>query len=43
LAHWLDDPDAHLLARNHEVAAQHFNLGDLPARLSGVLRRVPGL
>ena len=26
-----------------EVAAEHFNLADLPGRLSAVLRRVPGL
>jgi glycosyltransferase involved in cell wall biosynthesis len=43
LAHWLREPDARLLARNHEVAAQHFNLADLPARLSGVFARIPGL
>ena len=43
LAHWLDEPDARVIAHNHRVAADHFNLADLPARLSGVLRRVPGL
>ena len=30
-----------LLAHNHQVAADHFNLADLPARLSAVLERVP--
>ena len=43
LARWLDEPDARLLARNHEVAARHFNLSDLPARLAAVLQRIPGL
>ncbi len=43
LGHWLDEPDARVIAHNHRVAADHFNLADLPTRLSGVLRRVPGL
>ncbi len=43
LASWLSRPDERLLAHNQRVAAQHFNLADLPARLSAVLGRVPGL
>jgi mannosylglucosylglycerate synthase len=43
LAHWLDEPDARVVAHNRRVATDHFNLADLPTRLSGVLRRVPGL
>jgi hypothetical protein len=43
LARWLDRPDPRLIAHNHQVAAEHFNLADLPRRLSEVLRRVPGL
>ena len=43
LAGWLGRPDARLTAHNQEVAAEHFNLADLPGRLSAVLRRVPGL
>jgi len=43
LAQWLRRPDLDLLAHNHRVAADHFNLADLPARLSRVLRQVPGL
>jgi glycosyltransferase involved in cell wall biosynthesis len=43
LAHWLDEPDERVIAHNHRVAADHFNLADLPTRLAGVLRRVPGL
>ena len=43
LARWLGEPDAQLIAHNHQVAADHFNLADLPARLAGVLQRVPGL
>jgi glycosyltransferase involved in cell wall biosynthesis len=42
LARWLDRPDARLIAHNQQVAAEHFNLADLPDRLSEVLRRVPG-
>ena len=43
LAGWLGRPDPRLIAHNQQVAAEHFNLADLPGRLSGVLRRVPGL
>jgi glycosyltransferase involved in cell wall biosynthesis len=43
LARWLGRPDARLIAHNQQVAAEHFNLADLPGRLSEVLRRVPGL
>ncbi len=43
LARWLGRPDGHLLAHNHQVAAEHFNLADLPAHLSALLERVPGL
>ena len=43
LARWLGQPDARLIAHNQQVAAEHFNLADLPARLSTVLERVPGL
>ena len=43
LAHWLDEPDPRVITHNHRVAADHFNLADLPTRLAGALRRVPGL
>jgi mannosylglucosylglycerate synthase len=43
LARWLANPEERLLVRNHDVATQHFNLADLPARLSRVLGRVLGL
>jgi mannosylglucosylglycerate synthase len=43
LARWLDEPEARLIAHNQRVAADHFNLADLPARLETVLQRVPGL
>lgn len=43
LGRWLRQPDARLIAHNHQVAADHFNLADLPARLAAVLQRVPGL
>jgi len=43
LARWLSRPDALLIAHNQQVAAEHFNLADLPDRLSEVLGRVPGL
>jgi glycosyltransferase involved in cell wall biosynthesis len=43
LARWLGQPDAHLVEHNQRVAAEHFNLVDLPDRLAEVLRRVPGL
>jgi glycosyltransferase involved in cell wall biosynthesis len=41
LKDWLRRPDERLLAHNHEVAASHFNLADLPARLDAVLQRLP--
>jgi glycosyltransferase involved in cell wall biosynthesis len=40
LARWLEHRDTRLIAHNHRVAADHFNLADLPARLSAVLERV---
>jgi glycosyltransferase involved in cell wall biosynthesis len=43
LARWLGQPDTRLIAHNQQVAAEHFNLADLPGRLSEVLRRVHGL
>ncbi len=43
LADWLREPDPRVLAHNQRVAADHFNLADLPARLSAVLERIPGL
>jgi glycosyltransferase involved in cell wall biosynthesis len=43
LARWLERPDERLLTHNQHVAAQHFNLADLPDHLSRVLERVPGL
>jgi glycosyltransferase involved in cell wall biosynthesis len=39
LAEWLRDRDEALLEHNHQVAATHFNVADLPERLAGVLRR----
>jgi len=39
LARWLHQRDEELLDHNHQVAATHFNLADLPARLAGVLPR----
>ena len=41
LSDWLDTPDAGLLDDNQRVAATHFNVADLPTRLSAVLQRVP--
>lgn len=38
---WLDHPNDALLSHNHGVAARHFNLSDLPQRLSEVLERLP--
>jgi len=43
LAAWLAEPDEDLLRHNHEVAATHFNVADLPARLEAVLSRLPSL
>jgi glycosyltransferase involved in cell wall biosynthesis len=43
VAAWLDDPDEELLAHNQRVAAEHFNVADLPKRLAGVLERMEGL
>jgi mannosylglucosylglycerate synthase len=37
LAAWLERRDEDLLTHNQRVAATHFNLADLPARLAGVL------
>jgi glycosyltransferase involved in cell wall biosynthesis len=42
LGRWLAHPDPRLIAHNHQVAADHFNLADLPARLSPVVERVLG-
>ena len=42
LGRWLDSPGPGLLDRNQEVARTHFNLADLPARLSRVIDRVAG-
>jgi glycosyltransferase involved in cell wall biosynthesis len=38
LARWLHQRDEELLDHNHQIAAAHFNLADLPARLAAVLR-----
>ena len=38
-ARWLREGDEELLDHNHQVAATHFNLADLPARLASVLGR----
>jgi glycosyltransferase involved in cell wall biosynthesis len=43
LAGWLAAPDEALLRHNHEVAATHFNVADLPRRLGEVLGRLPSL
>jgi mannosylglucosylglycerate synthase len=43
LGRWLRQPEEGLLAHNHRVATEFFNLADLPGRLASVLERVPGL
>ncbi|HWE68620.1 MAG TPA: hypothetical protein VG298_18405 [Acidimicrobiales bacterium] len=43
LDRWLAHPDPALLEHNHHIAAEHFNLADLPARLSSVLESLPAL
>ncbi len=43
LGGWLRQPDSRLIDHNQRVAAEHFNLADLPARLTAVLQSVPGL
>jgi mannosylglucosylglycerate synthase len=43
LAGWLAVPDEGLLRHNHEVAAAHFNVADLPVRLESVLAGLPSL
>ncbi len=43
LATWLSDRNPALLEHNQLVAATHFNLADLPARLAQVLTQVQGL
>ncbi len=42
LGAWLRQPDARLIDHNLQVAAAHFNLADLPERLTAVLERVHG-
>jgi glycosyltransferase involved in cell wall biosynthesis len=42
LAAWLREPDEQLLTQNQRVAAEHFNIADLPRRLARVLGQVPG-
>ncbi len=37
LGRWLDAPDPGLLDRNAAVAAAHFSLDDLPARIASVI------
>lgn len=39
LDNWLSAPDDALLAHNLDVARQHFNLDDLPARLAEVISK----
>jgi glycosyltransferase involved in cell wall biosynthesis len=39
LSGWLERRDEALLTHNQRVAARHFNLADLPARLASVLTR----
>jgi mannosylglucosylglycerate synthase len=40
LSEWLDRPDDDLLEHNHRVAAEFFNLADLPARVGAVIDRL---
>jgi hypothetical protein len=40
LSAWLHDPDGDLVADNHRIAAQHFNLADLPRHLDVLIRSV---
>jgi mannosylglucosylglycerate synthase len=41
LGHWLQHPDPALLDHNHAVAADHFNVQDLPQRLQRLLATLP--
>jgi glycosyltransferase involved in cell wall biosynthesis len=41
LADWLEGPDEAVLEHNHQVAATHLNLADLPARLDAIVRSLP--
>lgn len=43
LGRWLAAPDRTLIDHNQRVAADHFDVADLPGRLASVLERVPGL
>jgi glycosyltransferase involved in cell wall biosynthesis len=43
LGGWLAAPDDELLEHNHAVAADSFNVADLPERLGQVLDTLPGL
>ena len=43
VAAWLGGPEEELLAHNHRVATEHFNLADLPDRLARVLGQMEGL
>jgi mannosylglucosylglycerate synthase len=43
LARFLRQPDPRLIAHNHQVAVDHFNIARLPASLGALLQRVPGL
>ena len=42
LTTWMESPDPGLLMRNAAVAREHFNLSDLPARLSSVVESAIG-
>jgi mannosylglucosylglycerate synthase len=41
LVEWLDRPDDRLLEHNRQVAAEFFNLADLPGRIAAVLEGLP--